>query len=197
MSVQRALADIAQDGETVEFEQVDDDDDDDLDDEPVERPVAGSIMEALRARAQQLQAEQTIDLEIPGYHGQLVGRYHAVSLPRALSAAGEMNPILPKWTMAADSLARAIDALYYRDETGELAPLYPEPVRFDEELAEMFGLRPAELSARGVLVALCGGGELGESRVWTHYMAYQGWLMAGGDEDSPLAQEVAEAALGE
>lgn len=197
MSVQRALADLAQDGDTAEFDQISEEDADELLADVDDRPAAGSILESLRARAQQLQAEQTIDLEIPGYSGQLVGRYRAVSLPRAMSAAGEMNPIMPKWTMAADTLARALEAVYYRDEQGDLSPLYPEPVRFDDDLVEMFGLRPTEHSARGVLVALCGGAELGESRVWTHYMAYQGWLMAGGDDDAPLAQGVADAAVGE
>jgi hypothetical protein len=192
MSLREALNDIAPSPEPSGLEAVVEDEV-----EPERGAAPGSILESLRARAQQLQAEKHIDLEIPGYHGQLWGRYRAVSLARTLTQAGEVNPMVPKWTVAADTLARALEAVYYRNEHGELQPLYPEPVRYDDELVEMLNLRPAERSARAVLVALCGGGNLGESRVWTHYMAYQGWLMAGDEEGETLAQEVARATVGE
>lgn len=157
----------------------------------------GSVLGGLRARAAQLTAQQTVDLEVPGYNGVLVARYAAVSIGRIY--AQNPDQLIPKWTVAADTLGRALTGLYGRNAAGELEPLqYDTPTRFDDELVAMLDLHPAERSVRAVLVALCGGGELGESRVWAHYMQYQGWLMAGGDgDDEAPAQGVVEAVVGE
>lgn len=164
---------------------------------PALTPAApGSVLAGLRNRAHQLAAEQTVDLEVPGYGGVLVARYGAVSISRVY--AQSPGELIPKWQVGADALGRALVGLYGRNEAGDLEPLQHDmPTRFDDELVGMLELRPTERSARAVLVALCGGGELGESRVWAHYMAYQGWLMAGGDGDEAPMQEVINLAVGE
>jgi hypothetical protein len=152
-----------------------------------------SVLALVRVRAQQLATENTAELEIPGYDGVLVGRYKAISIARVYGGpGGKLRNPLADWGVAADALARALVGLYGRNEAGELEPLFADQdAHFDDDLAAALHLEPAEHSARGVLVALCGGGELGQSRVWQHYLTYQGWLTEGG------AQEVAADAVGE
>ena len=182
-------------GDTVAFDAIDGVEEDTT---PAHTPASapGSVLAELRARAAQLTAQTTVDLEVPGYNGVLVARYGAVSISRIYA----QNPgeLIPKWTVAADTLGRALVGLYGRNANGDPEPLATDgPTRFDDDLVEMLNLHPTERSVRAVLVALCGGGELGESRVWAHYMQFQGWLMAGADGDDAPAQEVVEAVVGE
>jgi hypothetical protein len=171
-------------------------------DEPEPEPenaAPGSVLAALRARAKQLREEQTVVLDVPGYDGYLAARYKAVSLGRLFAKRTDATtPINPDWGMAADTLATALVELLMRDAPdGDLYPLFTDqPARYDDDTVEALGLEVHERSARAVIVALCGGGALGESRVWAHYMAYQGWLMAGGDGDS-AEEEAAREAVGE
>ena len=193
MGIRDAVA--AAGGDTVAFDAIDG-----VEEDPSPAPfptsAPGSILGELRARAAQLAAQQTIDLEIPGYNGVLVARYAAVSISRIY--AQNPDQLIPKWTVGADTLARALVGLYGRNAHGDPEPLQHDvPTRFDDDLVQMLDLHPGERSARGVLVALCGGGELGESRVWAHYMQYQGWLMAGGDDGDAPAQEVVDTLVGE
>jgi hypothetical protein len=193
MGIRDAVA--AASGDTVAFDAIDGVEEDTA---PAPAPTSapGSVLGELRARAAQLAAQTTIDLEVPGYNGVLVARYAAVSISRIY--AQSPGELIPKWTVAADTLGRALVGLYGRNGSGEPEPLqYDVPTRFDDELVAMLDLHPAERSVRAVLVALCGGGELGESRVWAHYMQYQGWLMAGVDDDEAPAQEVVERVVGE
>lgn len=171
-------------------------------DEPGPEPVnaaPGSVLAALRERARQLREEHTVDLDIPGYDGMLVGKYKAVSLGRVFSKRAD-TPINPDWTVAADTLGKALVEVLMRDSpSGEsVYPLFTDQVaRFDDDLVEALGLAPAQRTARAVLVALCGGGALGESRVWAHYMQYQGWLLAGLEGDESAEEMIASRAVGE
>jgi hypothetical protein len=163
-------------------------------------PAPGSVLAALRERAAQLRSEQTTDLDIPGYNGLLVGRYKAVSLSRVYAkSGGTETPLNPEWTTAADTLAGALVELFMRDaaESTELHPLFTDiSARFDDDLVSALNLHPDARTGRAVLVALCGGGPLGETRVWAHYMAYQGWLLAG-VEGEPTEQAVVSQVVGE
>ena len=155
----------------------------------------GSVLAQLRKRAAQLQQQKTVDLPIPGYEREgLFGRYRAVSITRVLEQNNVINPIMPEWFVAADVLATALQELLLRNTDGKLEP-FAEGVtlRFDDDLVAALDLHPDQRNARGVLKALLGGGELGESRISTHFMRYQGWLM-GGDG---VVQEVADLAVGE
>lgn len=162
--------------------------------EPEVAPAEDSVLQAVRVRAAQLQADTTVDLDIPGYEGILVGRYRAVSISRFNRVAGdELHIPFLDWRTAADALGTALVGLYgYR--SGELVPLYEsgDPARYDAELAQTLGLGTTEHTARAVMVALFGGGGKGESRVWQHFNHYQSWLMEGN-----TAQEVADHAVGE
>jgi len=152
-----------------------------------------SVLSAVRLRAAQLAHENTVELDIPGYDGVLVGRYKAISIARVYNGPNNTlrNP-LTEWGVAADALALALVGLYGRNEHGELEPLFSDQdARFDDDLAAALHLEPTARTARAVLVALCGGDALGESRVWSHFMQYQNWLMEG------TASEVAADAVGE
>jgi hypothetical protein len=167
--------------------------------EPEPEAAPGSVLAALRERAAQLRAEQTVTLDIPGYDGLLVGKYKAMSLGRVFGKRVDGNtPLNPEWTIAADTLATALDELLMRDAPdGDMYPLFTDtPARFDDDLVNALGLHPDARTARAVLVALCGGGALGESRVWAHYMQYQGWLLSG-VEGEQVEQAVAAMAVGE
>jgi hypothetical protein len=155
--------------------------------------AAGSVLASVRARAAQLQAEVTVDLPVPGYDN-LVARYSAISISKFNKVGGaEIQIPFLDWRTAADALATALEGLYGLGPTGELAPLYADgsTARYDAELASSLGLAVSEPSARAVMVAVFGGGGKGESRVWTHFLSYQAWLVEGG------AEEVASRAVGE
>jgi hypothetical protein len=156
-------------------------------------PADSSVLKAVRLRAAQLALDNTVELAIPGYGGVLVGRYKAISIARVYGGpGGQLRNPLSDWGVAADALCRALVGLYGRNEAGELEPLFhDQDARLDDDLTEALHLDPAEHTARAVLVALCGGGELGQSRVWSHFLAYQSWVTEG------PAQEVADTAVGE
>jgi len=156
-------------------------------------PADSSVLAAVRVRAAQLAQESTVELDIPGYGGVLVGRYKAISIARVYGGpGGQLRNPLSDWGVAADALARALVGLYGRNEAGALEPLFTDQdARFDDDLAAALHLQPTERTARAVLVALCGGGALGESRAWQHFLMYQTWLTEG------EAQEVAAEAVGE
>jgi hypothetical protein len=156
-------------------------------------PADSSVLAAVRLRAAQLAHDNTVELDIPGYGGVLVGRYKAISIARVYGGpGGQLRNPLSDWGVAADALSRALVGLYGRNERGELEPLFhDQDARYDDDLVAALQLEPSEHTARAVLVALCGGGELGESRVWSHFLQYQAWVTEGS------AQEVAAEAVGE
>ena len=159
-----------------------------------ERAHDSSMLASLRQRAKQLATETTVDLAIPGYNDELWGRFKAISLARVLNQGDTVNPIMPPWQTAADALAGACVGLFGRNGKGELEPLaHDVAVRFDDDLVDMLGLDPPHRTARSVMVTALGGGELGESRVSSLFMNYQGWLMAGAEGD----RDAAERAVGE
>jgi hypothetical protein len=161
---------------------------------PAPAANTGSVLDAVRQRAAQLGADHSVDLPIPGYDN-LVGRYRAISIARfyQVTGGGQLRNPLSDWGVGADALGTALESLYGKAPDGELVTLYEsgDPARFDAELATALGLVPDGQSARAVLVALLGGGELGQSRAWSHFLGYQTWLMEGS------AQEVADEAAGE
>jgi hypothetical protein len=153
-----------------------------------------SMLATLRVRAAQLAQDNTAELDMPGYGGVLVGRFRAISIARVYGGPGgnQLRNPLGDWQVAADALSRALVGLYGRNEAGELEPLFhDQAARFDDDLAAALGLEVTEHTARAVLVALCGGAELGQSRVWSLFLNYQSWLTEG------AAQEVAADAVGE
>jgi hypothetical protein len=169
---------------------------------PDTEPAPGSVLAALRERAAQLRTEQTTDLDIPGYDGLLVGRYKAVSLGRIFAKSATLQtPLNPDLQMATVTLSGALEQLFMRDspDSDELHPLFTDiAARFDDDLVDALNLHPEARTGAAVLVALCGGGALGETRAWAHYMQYQGWLLAGENEGEESAEQaVVSQAVGE
>lgn len=166
-----------------------------------ELAAAGSVLAALKQRARELRTEQTVVLDIPGYDGYLAGRFRAVSLARIYGKRTDATtPITPDIPIMGDTLGQALDDLYLREtpDSDELHPMFTDtPARFDDDLVEALDLRPTQRTARAVSVALCGHGELGESRLYALYMQYQGWLMAGAENGEANEQVVNGRAVGE
>jgi hypothetical protein len=177
MSLERALADVTTNGApepNPEFTPP-----------PVEQAPASALISGLRARYAQVQAEQTTDMAIPGWGDMLWARYHAISVASLFINRSGVPRNMGDWRLAADALATALDGLYGRNERGELEPLqYDAPTRFDDELVNMLGLNVTEHTARAVMVAVFGGGERGESRIWVQFNQYSQWLGTGADEEA-------------
>ena len=162
----------------------------------LDAPAGDSVLAAVRARAAALAEDTTVDLELPGFGGVLVGRYGAVNLSQFVGVSGgTMHNPFTEAGPAADALATALIGLYGYDAGGELQPLVlpsgHHATSFDDELASALGVVPDAPTARAVLIAVCGGGARGESLAWTHFAQYQAWLTEG------AASEVAENAVGE
>jgi hypothetical protein len=166
--------------------------------EPESGPPAapGSVLAAIRARAHDISAEQTIDLELPWYSGKLWGRYKAIPMRLVYRAKrnGEVANPLMEPDVAADALAHALVELLGAGPDGELEPLSQDaPMRFDDQLVEALQLEPRERSARGVIYALFAHSGRAEGIVLRHFTEYYTWLSG---EDSGSA-EIADLAAGE
>lgn len=166
----------------------------------VETEAPESVLSVVRRRARELREQQTVTLDIPGYDGYLAARFRAVSIGRVFSRRGDgTNPLTVDWTTAADILGGAVDDVLIRDSPeGDAHPVFTDQTaRFDDDLVEALELEPVAQTARAVLVSLCGGEEVGESRVWALFMQYQGWLMAGGSDSESAESESVSRAVGE
>lgn len=106
--------------------------------------MSATLLQQLRDRRQALVAGRTIDLDVPGYDGDLVVRYRFVPYEE-LAAAGEAlakvkDPRQREVFAACDTLARCADEVFLR-VGGELTPVSEDgvPVKFDDRLAEALG----------------------------------------------------------
>ncbi len=108
-----------------------------------------SPFEALRRKREGIEVEKQIQLEIPGYEGNLAARYKSLGYreirkqaKRIASKGGDEaeNEV----TYAATVIARMCETILYRaSDEDQLRPIHEfaealgdEPVRFDERLAE-------------------------------------------------------------
>ena len=130
-----------------------------------EAPAAGSVLGRLRARRDDLAADHRLDLDIPGYDGDLVARYRPLTageqtrlagkVERAERIAGNENQEgEAQLRTAMDTIIAACVEILARQD-GQLVPLAAiigsnVPVRYDEQLAEALGITDAG-SARAVL----------------------------------------------
>src|SRR5438105_4895596 len=86
-----------------------------------------SIMDNLRKARQELEDQETIDLEIPGYRGMLVARYHLLTgediQKIGKRVRGQFRHLREQQNevvlaMASDMLVNACDGFFYKDENG-------------------------------------------------------------------------------
>ena len=161
----------------------------------------GSLIADLRRRADELRADDHVDLDVPGYHGRLRARYKALD-------RRQMDPIIERaqrrgaaTNAMADGLALALVELFGVGDAGELQPLFLDrPARFDMDLAEALNLKPGERSARGVMLALFGWpNERAHGLINAQFREYAEWLNGetDGDGNRAPAQGVVDRAVGE
>jgi hypothetical protein len=113
-----------------------------------------TVLDRVKARHRELQGEQSKEFDIPGYDGDLVGRYTVVDPDEAKARSKQINK-LPEGerqlAAAMDQIALACVAILVRED-GKLKPLDPddpESIRYDDRLAAFFGFEAK--SARGVI----------------------------------------------
>lgn len=161
---------------------------------------AGSVIDNLRRRAAELQVDDHVDLEVPGYNGQLVARYRALGTGqvRIIAQRAERQGS-DSWDAygAADGLASGLIELFGRREDNTLAPIFTDqPARYDSDLADALGLVVPERTARAVILAVFGGAPLNEHRIIAHFTEYIEWLQGDRDGSAPSRRYV-ESAVGE
>lgn len=99
-----------------------------------------------------MSAPAFVDLDVPGYGGALVGRYRPVrsnaSKRRRVMAISRRGRGLQDATtaLAAEYLIEAVDSMWTRVDgrLESLAPEDPNPVRYDQRLAELLGFEATE-----------------------------------------------------
>lgn len=111
----------------------------------------GSLAARLKEQHEQLQQERHLDLPIPGYNGDLVARYKPLDWDffKKIGVRTEKSKNPRKELYAqADTLIESCEEIFAVDDKGVLVSLYKvmdisgdEPVRYDERLAEAFGLK--------------------------------------------------------
>lgn len=127
---------------------------------------SNSMMSRLREQHQKLASATTIDIDLPGFNGELVAKYRLLDVTHELQKIGQRvlrefsnNPGEQALYGAIDSMVMACEGLFFRNADGELSPLSesigPEepPIKYDTRLLEFLGL-PPEDTARGTVLAL-------------------------------------------
>lgn len=148
----------------------------------------------LRARHRELQNDHTRDIDVPGYGGDLVGRYRVLS-PDQIREGNRKIEKLPEDERlvvgAIDQIIAACDSLWVRGDNGlePLLPDDPEPARYDKRLAEFFGFE-AERAREVVRQVFTTGGELNVPAVIAHAQEIGVWMQ-------DVSREVDAAFLGE
>lgn len=145
-----------------------------------------SIMDKLRKARSELEEQETQELDIPGYRGMLIGKYHLLS-GQDLQKIGkrvrgqfrhlreQQNEVV--LAMASDVLIAACDGLLYKDENGTypiLADGVPLTFSSGEKLTEFLNLEPVG-SAREVVLQVFGGTDRDIS-VIEHYNRLFRWM---------------------
>ncbi|MBJ7347295.1 MAG: hypothetical protein JHC87_01845 [Thermoleophilaceae bacterium] len=159
----------------------------------------GSLLAELRAARLQMQAERSIELDLPGgYKGRLVVRYKPIPWEdtRRLKERFEKskNPDRELFAII-DTLAEACDEVLVRTDSGALEPAvecFPDlmhgvttPVRYDSRFAAILG-SPDVTTARQVV-------KLAIPNYWAmidHHQQFAEWQTEGDSEvDEELAGE--------
>lgn len=134
-------------------------------------PAGSSMMDALRARYDKIGQDTTINLDLPGYGGLLVARYHALDVQNDINRIGsrvqrEFNtPAEQGLYGSIDTMVAACDGLYIRrdmskpDQLESVGndPIFEEAgnpiVKFDHHLAKFMGFDETS-SARDLVLEL-------------------------------------------
>lgn len=113
------------------------------------KTAADSVLETLKKRREVISADRRLDLDIPGYNGDIVARYKPVPwdrLKKIAEKAEASSSHRKELNAQADTIAMACDTLLVRIEE-ELIPLheaYPDvfgdrPAKYDDRLGKLLG----------------------------------------------------------
>lgn len=147
-----------------------------------EAPDSGSLVASLRAKRAELEAERFTEIDIPGWEGLLVARYHAVTWETVRSFADKENPTPGEEVSTAwATLAAACHEVLSRDDDGELKSLATPGLKYEEKLARLTG---DEISSTPFEVI----DNLFPTEValMTHYGMYMEWLSHSGNDVAAL-----------
>lgn len=145
-------------------------------------PQPSSPLERLRARREQLAREKTTDIDVAGYGGELVARYHLLDpladgkeIGDRVSAQYPKQPEEQRYYALVDSLIRACDGLYLRNEDGTVEAIDPEGqgvvTYSDPRLGAGLGFEAT--TARETVLELFGGNR---NAVIAHALQLQRWF---------------------
>lgn len=148
----------------------------------------GSIMEQLRKTHAEMVDNETVDLDIPNYKGQLVAKYRILSneelekiakrIRRAFKGQRDRQADMVL-AMAEDGLIASCVGMFFRNEDGELLPLLADgfPMVYDNNLAEFLNLDVT--NARDTVLYVFGG-PTRDMAVVDHYMRIIRWMRDSG-----------------
>jgi hypothetical protein len=148
---------------------------------------SGSIIDTLRREYAKAAEEQTLDLEVPGWDGLLVARYHIVD-GKQLGMIGDKVTRQHKSTAernlyaTIDSMLLANEGLFFKDEDGELHDIDPNPTErgftvtySDPVLLDVLGIpREQASTAREAVIKAFKGNEIAVMRHGTKLSIWMG-----------------------
>jgi hypothetical protein len=114
--------------------------------DPGNAATGSTAADRLRARHQRLQQAHHEDIDVPGYDGDLVGRYKIIppdELRKRARLIAKVPPEQRSEIAAIDQIIAACDSLWSRGDDGQLESLLPDddtPVRYDQRLAGILGI---------------------------------------------------------
>jgi hypothetical protein len=149
---------------------------------------AGSAISRLRELRQSFTDDVHVDLEVPGYRGELVARYGPLpwDVIRSLAIRGERgrrNPDVGP-TLAADGLANAVEGFFFRENDG-LTPVTWQGdavTAYGDALASVLGIEGTQ-TVRETVKAVFPD----EFALVSHYGELMEWQAERDDGDEPVA----------
>lgn len=146
-----------------------------------------SVISRLRELREGFVNDVTVDLEIPGYRGELVARYSPLPWEMIRNFAvrgdrGKRNPNIAP-TIAADALANAVVGFYFREDE-ELVPVtwQGDPIdKFGDALASVLGIENVETVRETVRAVFPD-----EFSLVAHYAEFMEWQAERDDGDEGL-----------
>lgn len=142
-----------------------------------------SLMEALRAKRQEIAANKETDIRLPGYDNPIVlVRYRVLDGKETQDIAKRNQKIRDRFefgtAVSLDTIIRACTGFYYTlpdDPSGEVHPLNDiqgeHLTKYDSRTADYFGLETE--SARDVVIGIFGGNEVA---VGQHAVQLSRWM---------------------
>lgn len=153
-----------------------------------------SPFERLRKKRRQIAEIKSLDMDIPGYGGELVCRYKLLNWDHIRRIGTKhSNSRDPHRLLYAqmDLLIEACDGFYYRNGSNELKPLHPDkPVKYDLTLADILDI---ELGDQPSARQVCLGVFVNDLALVDHHQDLLTW-MRGAQED--VDEDIAGESLG-